>query len=218
MADHAGVPVLLLTALEFAEKDFILEILPEIDVIQHPKLGTTLNQASFQGLLKIVSALLNREFKIPGGINKYVNHAGKDGALLYLAAIGNNSEINLVSGPQGTPLIAACYFGAYDSVVCLLKHGANTACKKLDGIETTAMQKWAKSKEEQRTVVNANISMLEWCMLRLENDQKREERVDQLSLFESVSSQLWWIEDIDTDGEQESSHHKDEIPELKYTE
>lgn len=56
MADHAGVPVLLLTALEFAEKDFILEILPEIDVIQHPKLGTTLNQASFQGLLKIVSA------------------------------------------------------------------------------------------------------------------------------------------------------------------
>ena len=79
-------------------------------------------------------------------------------------------------------------------------------------------RKWAKSKEEQRTVVNANISMLEWCMLRLENDQKREERVDQLSLFESVSSQLWWIEDIDTDGEQESSHHKDEIPELKYTE
>ena len=55
-------------------------------------------------------------------------------------------------------------------------------------------------------------------MLRLDNDQKREERVDQLSLFESVSSQLWWIEDIDTDGEQESSHHKDEIPELKYTE
>ncbi|KAM3151224.1 hypothetical protein ABEW05_008458 [Botrytis cinerea] len=92
MADHAGVPVLLLTALEFAEKDFILEILPEIDVIQHPKLGTTLNQASFQGLLKIVSALLNREFKIPGGINKYVNHAGKDGALLYLAAIGNNCD------------------------------------------------------------------------------------------------------------------------------
>ena len=55
MADPAGVPVLL-TALELAEKDFILEILPEIDVIQHPKLGTTLNQASFQGLLKIVSA------------------------------------------------------------------------------------------------------------------------------------------------------------------
>lgn len=55
MADHVGVPVLL-TALEFAEKDFILQILPEVDVIQHPKLGATLNQASFQGLLKIVSA------------------------------------------------------------------------------------------------------------------------------------------------------------------
>ena len=54
--------------------------------------------------------------------------------------IYHGAEINLVSGPQGTPLIAACYFGAYDSVVCLLKHGANTACKKLDGIETTAMQ------------------------------------------------------------------------------
>lgn len=54
-------------------------------------------------------------------------------------------------------------------------------------------------------------------MLRLENYQKREKRADQLSLFESVSSQPWWTEDIDTDGEQESSHHKDEIPELKYT-
>ncbi|EMR85891.1 hypothetical protein BcDW1_5449 [Botrytis cinerea BcDW1] len=151
MADPAGVPVLLLTALEFAEKDFILKILPEIDVIQHPKLGTTLNQASFQGLLKIVSALLNRELRIPGGVN-------------------NN-------GPQGMPLMVACYDGIYYSVVYLLKHGANTACKKLDGIKTTAMQSahlhkdvmlllqnfrknGPRASEEQRTVVNANISML----------------------------------------------------------
>ncbi|TEY71202.1 hypothetical protein BOTCAL_0099g00290 [Botryotinia calthae] len=248
MADHTGVPVLL-TALEFAEEDFILKILPEIDVIQHPKLGTTLNQASFQGLLKIVSALLNREFKIQGGIKEYVNHAGRDGAPLYLAAIGNNftsrvecmellirhgAEVNLVSGPQGTPLIAACYHGAYDSVVYLLKHGANTACKKLDGIETTAIQaahlhkdimlllqnfqqNGPRALDEPRTIMNANIPMLEWCMLRLENDEKKAERADQLSLFESASSQPWWAEDIDTDEDQESSHHEDEIPELKHT-
>ncbi|TGO44011.1 hypothetical protein BCON_0659g00010 [Botryotinia convoluta] len=53
-ADDTGVPVLL-TALNYPEEDFILELLPESDVIRHPTLGTTLNQASFQSLLKIVS-------------------------------------------------------------------------------------------------------------------------------------------------------------------
>ncbi|CCD43642.1 hypothetical protein BofuT4_P064840.1 [Botrytis cinerea T4] len=195
MADHAGVPVLLLTALELAEKDFILQILPEVDVIQHPKLGTALNQASFQGLLKIVSALLNRELRIPAGVNNKVE------CMEHL--IHHGADINLVSGPQGMPLMVACYDAHLHKDVMLLLQNFR--------------KNGPRASEEQRTVVNANISMLEWCMLRLENDQKREKRADQLSLFESVSSQPWWTEDIDTDGEQESSHHKDEIPELKYT-
>ncbi|TGO60422.1 hypothetical protein BELL_1203g00030 [Botrytis elliptica] len=227
--DQTGVPVLL-TALKYLEEDFILELLPEIDDIRHKKLGTMLNQASAQSLSKIISVLLSREFKIPGDINEYVNHAGEDGAPLYLAAIGkkintrvecmellihHGAEIDLVSGPQGTPLMAACYHGAYDSVVYLLKHGASTTCKKRDGIEATAMQaaylhkdimlllqsfqdNGPKALEEPRTVMNANVPMLEWCMLRLENNEKESERETHLSLFEEASSQPWWTEDIDT--------------------
>lgn len=52
--DQTGVPVLL-AALKYLEEDFILEILPESDVIRHPRLGTTLSQASAQSLSKIVS-------------------------------------------------------------------------------------------------------------------------------------------------------------------
>ncbi|KAF7883227.1 uncharacterized protein EAF02_005147 [Botrytis sinoallii] len=190
----------------------------------------TLSQDSMANEKHILKCLLSREFKIPGDINEYVNHAGEDGAPLYLAAIGkkintrvecmeliirHGAEINLVSGPQGTPLMAAYYHGAYDSVVYLLKHGASTTCKKRDGIETTAMQaaylhkdiilllqsfqdNGPKALEEPRTVMNANILMLEWCMLRLENNEKEAERENHLSLFEEASSQPWWTEDIDT--------------------
>ncbi|TGO47934.1 hypothetical protein BOTNAR_0500g00010 [Botryotinia narcissicola] len=154
MEDHTGVQVLL-TALKYLEEDFVLESLPESDVIRYLRLGTTLSQASAQSLSKIVSVLLSREFKISGDVEQYVNHAGEDGAPLYLAAIGkkinsrvecmellirHSAKINLVSGPQGSPLMAACYYDAYDSVVCLLMHGANTTCKKLNGIESTTMQ------------------------------------------------------------------------------
>ncbi|KAF7947339.1 uncharacterized protein EAE97_004588 [Botrytis byssoidea] len=230
MEDHAGVTVLF-TALKYLEKDFILERLPESDVIRHPRLGTTLSQASAQSFSKIVSVLPSREFKISGDVEQYVNHAGEDGAPLYLAAMGkkinsrvecmellirHGAKINLVSEPQGTPLMAACYYGAYDSVVCLLKHGASTTCKKLNGIESTAMQSTylhkdimillqnfkdngTKALEEPRTVMNANIPMLELCMLRLENDEKEAERENHLSLFKEASSQPWWTEDVDTD-------------------
>lgn len=93
--------------------------------------------------------------------------------------IHHGADINLVSGPQGTPLMAANYDGMYDSVVYILKHGANTACKKLYGIKTTAMQSahlhkdvmlllqnfqenGPRALEESRIVMNANILMLEW--------------------------------------------------------
>ncbi|KAF7887703.1 hypothetical protein EAF00_009997 [Botryotinia globosa] len=233
MEDHTGVPVLL-KALKHLEEDFILARIPESDVIRHPRLGTTLSQASAQSLSKTVSDLLSREFKVSGDGEKYVNHAGEDGAPLYQAAIGekinsrvecmellirHGAGINLVSGPHGTSLMAACYYGAYDSVVYLLKHGASTTCKKLDGIETTAIQaaylhndimillqsfqdNGPKALEKPGRVMNANVPMLELCMLcmlRLENDEKEAERENHLSLFEEVSSQPLWSEDIDTD-------------------
>ncbi|TGO23169.1 hypothetical protein BPAE_0142g00320 [Botrytis paeoniae] len=44
-ADHRAIPILF-TVLKYLEEEFILELLPEIDVIRHPKLGTMLNQAS----------------------------------------------------------------------------------------------------------------------------------------------------------------------------
>ncbi|TGO41052.1 hypothetical protein BHYA_0027g00290 [Botrytis hyacinthi] len=129
MEDQTGVPVLL-TALKYLEEDFILERLPESDVIRHPRLGTTLSQESAQSLSKIVSvfSLVSREIKIPGDVDEYANHAGEDGAPLYLAAIGkkinirvecmeipirHGAKIDLVSGPRGTPLMAACYYAMY---------------------------------------------------------------------------------------------------------
>ncbi|TGO60313.1 hypothetical protein BCON_0036g00010 [Botryotinia convoluta] len=77
--------------------------------------------------------------------------------------------------------MAACYYGAYDSV--------------------NFKENGPRALEEPRTVMNANIPMLEWCMSRLENDEKKAERADHLSLFEKASSQSWWTEDIDTDEE-----------------
>jgi hypothetical protein len=48
------------------------------------------------------------------------------------------AQVNLVGGPAGTPLMAACANGHVEAVRILLKKGAELQCTKFDGTTITA--------------------------------------------------------------------------------
>jgi ankyrin repeat protein len=100
---------------------------------------------------------------------QYVNAPSVRGAPLYVTStfgkkevafkfmellINYGADINLASGPQGTPIMAACYYGRYDSVAFLLKKGARTTYRRLDGTQVTALECGKNHPEIQQLLMN----------------------------------------------------------------
>jgi ankyrin repeat protein len=134
-------------ALHLSSTEFTLEILPDFDKIRSPTQGSILNMAALMGNEVVVTELLKRVPKKDQV--EYVNLSCDFGTTLYCAAyqmgisiieklLENGAQVNLVGGPAGSPLMAACANGHVEAVRILLQKGAELQCTKFDGTTITA--------------------------------------------------------------------------------
>lgn len=134
-------------ALQLDLTQFILENLPEVDKVRSPAEGSILNTAAVMGNEVVVTELLKR---VPEKDQvEYVNLSCDLGTPLYCGAyqmrisiieklLEKGAQVNLVGGPAGSPLMAACANGHVEAVRILLKKGAELQCTKFDGTIITA--------------------------------------------------------------------------------
>jgi ankyrin repeat protein len=128
--------------------DFAMKRLPAVDTIRHRSFRSILNTAALTGSVEVVEELLRRA-PPSTGLQEYLNLSCPVGTPLYSSVIWADSsiaekliekgaEINLVGGPLGTALIAACSMGKLEAVILLLRKGAELECVQHDGTIITA--------------------------------------------------------------------------------
>ncbi len=178
---------------------FTLENLPEVDEVRSASQGSILNTAALIGNEVVVTELLKR---VPEKNQvEYVNLFCDFGTPLYCGAyhqgisiieklIEKGAQVNLVGGPAGSPLMAACANGHVEAVRTLLKKGAELQCTKFDGTTITAeeaaqqhesvllllrryKEKGADALDEKIPVKRADISELDKFMVAYKGNEKR---------------------------------------------
>ena len=193
-------------ALQLSLTEFTLEILPDLDKIRSPAQGSILNTAALMGNEVVVTELLKR---VPEKDQvEYVNLSCDLGTPLYCAAyqmgisiieklLEKGAQVNLVGGPAGSPLMAACANGHVEAVRILLKKGAELQCTKFDGTTITAegaaqhhesvllllrryKEKGAHALDEEVPVKTADISELDKFMVAYK--ERNEKRMHQRGL------------------------------------
>lgn len=141
------------TAIYEEHYSFALRHLPEVDPLRSNIEGSILNTATTCAAGSDNNALVEKLLeRVPiDKANEYVNFSSAAGTPLYCSAVRGNipvmqsllhrgAQINLVGGPLGTPLLAACKIGRLEVVSFLLKKRAIIDDINNDGTISSAIE------------------------------------------------------------------------------